>query len=207
MRDLLHLGRFGERLGGPHMLHRAVVADAHGDGARRLAPPGVVAPDYGEAVPQQTSLADLDGDGRPDDGGLFTRLAGQVHAAGPLALPGATRRPKAARAVRTRAPRMRFTTTVRRLGSGKVVVRVRAIAPKAARGVLAIQLYKPGAGTTPTLQQDFRALRFRAGVPRTFTARFAPRGAGRWQVKVGLFDEDFRKLLVWQPDAARFTLP
>lgn len=169
---------------------------------------GVIGMLFGPAIDGATCTCDVDGDGKPDDGGVFARLAAAYYAKGPIALPGGVRAVKAAAPARTKAPRMRIRATATRSGR-TVTVRVRATSAEAARVVLAVQLYRPGAGTTPTLQQDFRGARFRGGIPKRFVARLTlPAGAagGRWKVKVGVFDAAFQRLLVWRPDAAAFTV-
>lgn len=174
---------------------------------------GVIGLLFGKAFDDATCACDDDGDGRDDDGGLFKRLANGVIDAGADILPGrATARPPKAAKTRTTAPVVAVRTTLGRLGvrrDGTITIKVRLTARAAARLVVAVQLYAPGAGTTPTHQSAFRGQRLRAGVPRTYVVRFrVPGGAatGRWQVKVGLFDAAFQKLLVWRPSAGAFTV-
>lgn len=174
---------------------------------------GVIALLFGKAQPDATCACDDDGDGRDDDGGLFKRLANQVSAAGLELLPGGRAQPPSKAApTRSTAPVVAVKTTVltRRVTHGGTVrLSVRLTSRSAARLVVAVQLYAPGAGTTPTHQSAFRGQRLRAGVPRTFRVSYRlPAGArpGGWQVKVGLFDPNFRKLLVWRPAAGRFAV-
>lgn len=177
---------------------------------RRYLDAGVIALLFGKAYGDATCACDDDGDGRDDDDGLFARLAGRYDARGATRLPGATRRPPRA-SRRSSTPRMRIsarprTRTVRRGRTLRVDVRVTA--RDTARGLVAVQLYRPGA-RTPTRQVPFRSQRLRRGKTRRYTARFrvpsdAPRGT--WRVKVGVFDPDWEKLWAWQPDGGRVSV-
>lgn len=201
-----------------------------GPGARpRLAAyaaAGVIGLLFGAAQPQGTCACDAAGDGltdplalgpntaaslsADDDGGYFRRRAAAYYAAGPLTLPAATLRPRPA-ARRRHAPRLRISArtdrrTVRRGRPIGVTVRVVSAGP--ATALVAVQLYPPGA-RRPAYQRPFRAQRLRAQVPRRLRLRFSvPRGAvpGRWRVKVGVFDPDWRRLYRWSEDAAGFVV-
>ncbi|WP_354700771.1 hypothetical protein DSM112329_01058 [Paraconexibacter sp. AEG42_29] len=183
-----------------------------GDAVRRAyVNAGVIGMLFGKALPDATCACDEDGDGQDDDGGLFKTLANAATAAGLEVLPGGPAK-KPAKPVKTRtsAPVVAVKATVLapRVGrGGNARVNVRLTARSTAQVVVAIQLYRPGAGTKPTYQVAFRGQRLRGGIPRTFKLSYAvPGGAqtGRWKVKVGLFDLNFKKLLVWRPAAAAF---
>ncbi|MCW3017243.1 MAG: hypothetical protein JWO02_4335 [Solirubrobacterales bacterium] len=174
---------------------------------------GVIAMLFGKALPEATCACDDDGDGTDDDGGLFKRLADAVIAAGGGALPGgATTPPPQSPPPRTTAPSVlvKATAVTRRVARGSTArLVVRLTSREAAHVVVAVQLYQPGAGSTPTYQMAFRGQRLRAGVPRRYRVNYrvpASARTGGWKVKVGLFDPDFRKLLVWRPNAAAFTV-
>lgn len=173
---------------------------------------GVIGLLFGKAFDDATCACDDDGDGKDDDGGLFKTLANKLIDAGADVLPGRTAKPSKAVKIRTSAPVVAVKTTLGRLKvrrDGTITIKVRLTARSAARLVVAVQLYAPGAGTTPTHQSDFRGQKLRAGIPRTYSVRFkVPGGAatGRWNVKVGLFDAAFQKLLVWRPSAGAFTV-
>lgn len=187
---------------------------ADGDALRRAyAQAGVIAMLFGKALPEATCACDDDGDGEDDDGGLFKRLADAVLAAGTPALTGGgTARPPKGTPQRTTAPSVLVKATVvrRRVARGSTArVVVRLTSRQAARVVVAVQLYRPGGGNTPTYQLAFRGQHLRAGVPRRYRVSYrvpASARTGRWKVKVGLFDTDFQKLLVWRPNAAAFTV-
>jgi hypothetical protein len=172
---------------------------------------GVIAMLFGKALPDATCACDDDGDGRDDDGGLFKQLANQVLDAGGDVLPGGATTPQAATPTRTRAPSVlvkAFAARPRVAAGTTARVTVRLTSRQTAKLVVAVQLYRPGGGTKPTYQMAFRGQRLRAGVPRTYRVSYRiPAGLkGHWQVKVGLFDADFRKLLVWRPLAAAFRV-
>ncbi len=171
---------------------------------------GVIGMLFGKAFDDATCACDDDGDGKDDDGGLFKRLA---DAATPLRIVGGgTAKPSKTAPPRTTAPSVLVKATavrrtVRRGSTARFVVRLTS--REAAQLVVAVQLYAPGAGTTPTYQAAFRGTKLRAGVPRRFRVSYrVPAGAtaGRWQVKVGLFDPSFQRLLVWRPLAAAFKV-
>jgi hypothetical protein len=171
---------------------------------------GVIAMLFGKAFDDATCACDDDGDGKDDDGGLFKRLANAVTA---QRIQGSsTARPSRTAPARTTAPSVLVKATavrprVSRGSTARFVVRLTS--REAAQLVVAVQLYRPGAGTTPTYQAAFRGQRLRAGVPRRFRVSYrVPAGApvGRWKVKVGLFDPSFQRLLVWRPSAAGFTV-
>ena len=170
---------------------------------KRYADAGVIGFLFGHALPRMTTTR--------TDGGLFERLANAYYDAGALRLPGATKAPTAASGTRTKAPRMRITGRLsqRTYARGTTVkLTLRATSAAAARVLVAVQLYAPGAAE-PTHQVPFRAQRFRARVPKTYTVRYKlPAGArtGGWKVKVGVFDPDWRKLLVWRPSVGSFTV-
>ena len=73
--------------------------------------------------------------------------------------------------------------------------------------MVAIQFYAPGA--VPTGQVDFRGQSLRGKKRKLFTARYKIRpgaATGRWQVKVGVFDPDFKKLWHWSGSATSFSV-
>lgn len=170
---------------------------------------GVIALLFGKAQPTDTCACDDDGDGVDDDGGYFKRAANAYYAAGALPLPArATRPPKARR--RTGIPRLALTagtsSSVVRRGK-RLIVSLRITARGAARALVAVQLYPPGA-VRARYQLPFRNQRFGA-TPRRLRLRFnVPANAARgvWQVKVGIFDPDWKKLYLWTENAARFTV-
>lgn len=173
---------------------------------------GVVAMLFGKALDDATCACDDDGDGKDDDGGLFKRLANTA-LANPQRLPGGrTRKPSRTAPVRTTAPSVLVKATavrpkVRRGSTARFVVQLTS--RETAQVVVAVQLYAPGAGTTPTYQAAFRGQRLRKGVPRRLRVTYrVPAGgrAGRWTVKVGLFDPSFQNLLVWRPMAGAFVV-
>jgi hypothetical protein len=174
---------------------------------------GVIALLFGKAQGEATCACDADGDGKDDDGGLFKRLADAAIATGLQVLPGGrARRPAKPAPRRSTAPTVAVRTTILKrhvTRGGTVRMTVRLTSRRAVRVVVAVQLYRPHAGTTPTHQSAFRDQRLRAGVPRTYRVSYrVPAGAetGRWQVKVGLFDPDFKRLLVWRPAAGSFDV-
>lgn len=170
---------------------------------RRYADAGVIGLLFGAALPRMTTPL--------TDGGLFDRLANAYYAAGPLRLPGITKTPAAAARGRTTAPRMRIATTLsqRTYRRGTTVrAKVRVTSATRADVLVAVQLFAPGA-SRPTFQQPFRGQRFRGGLPRRYVVRYKlPHGArvGGWMVKVGVFDPDFKRLLVWRPAAGAFVV-
>lgn len=170
---------------------------------RRYADAGVIGLLFGAALPRMTTPA--------SDGGLLERLAAAYYAGGALTLPGATKRPSSAGRTRTKAPRMRISGRLsqRTYRRGQTVrLTLRATSASAARVLVAVQLYAPGA-TEPTYQVPFRAQRFRARVPKAYTVRYeVPAGAraGGWKVKVGVFDPDWKRLLVWRPSVGSFRV-
>ncbi|MTD46477.1 hypothetical protein GKE82_19835 [Conexibacter sp. W3-3-2] len=182
-----------------------------GERRRQYLDAGVLAILFGKAFPDATCACDDDGDGRPDDGGVFARLARGYVQRGATPLPGATGRPSAAAPVRTSRPRLRIRSaprvrTVRRGGTLKVDVRVTA--SSTALTTVVAQLYQPG-GRTPLRQHAFRAQRLRGGIARRYVATFRiPRTArtGTWRVKVGVFDPDWQTLWGWQPEGGRVTV-
>ncbi len=168
---------------------------------------GVLALLFGKAFADATCACDDDGDGKDDDGGLFKRLAGALP---PLRVAGGrTARPSRTAPVRTTAPSVvvkaaAVRRSVTRGATARLVLRLTS--REAAQLVVAVQLYAPGAGTSPTYQVAFRGQRLRAGVPRRYGVAYrvpAAARAGRWTVKVGLFDPSFRRLLVWRPGGRR----
>ncbi len=171
---------------------------------------GVIAMLFGKAFDDATCACDDDGDGKDDDGGLFKRLAGVLPPQ--RIVGGPTARPSKTAPVRTTAPSVvvRATAARRSVTRGATArFAVRVTSREAAQLVVAIQLYAPGAGTSPTYQVAFRGQRLRAGVPRRFRASYrvpATARGGRWTVKVGLFDPSFQRLLVWRPSAAVFAV-
>lgn len=174
---------------------------------------GVIGLLFGKALPNTTCACDNDGDGRDDDGGLFKRLANTLVDTGGLGrLPDVAAKPAATAPTRTTAPIVTVRASVgksRVPRGGTAAVSVRLTARSTAQVVVAVQLYRPGAGTTPTFQMAFRGQKLRAGVPKRYRATFKlPAGAkaGHWKVKVGLFDPSFQTLLVWRPDAAAFAV-
>jgi hypothetical protein len=174
---------------------------------------GVIAMLFGKALPDATCACDDDGDGKDDDGGLFKRLADAVRDAGAPALPSSgSTRPSTGAPQRTTAPSVIVKAAavrrrVRRGSTARFVVRVTS--REVANVVVAVQLYRPGAGRTPTYQMAFRGQRLRAGTPRSYRVGYrlpAAARTGRWKVKVGLFDPNFKRLLVWRPNAAAFIV-
>lgn len=170
---------------------------------RRYADSGVIGLLFGAALPRMTTPE--------SDGGVFRRLAAAYYAGGALKLPGATRAPGRAPRTRTKAPRMRirgrFSKRTYRRGQ-TVRLTLRATSASAAQVLVAVQLYAPGAAE-PTYQVPFRSQRFRARVAKTFTVRYRlPAGArtGGWKVKVGVFDPDWKRLLVWRPSVGSFRV-
>lgn len=173
---------------------------------------GVIAMLFGKAFADATCACDDDGDGKDDDGGLFKRLANAALAAPQPILGGGTAKPSKAAPVRTKAPSVLVkATAVRRKVSRGTTARfvVQLTSREAAQVVVAVQLYAPGSGTSPTYQAAFRGQRLRRGVPRRLRVNYRLPGgarAGRWAVKVGIFDPSFQKLLVWRPMAANFVV-
>jgi hypothetical protein len=173
---------------------------------------GVIAMLFGKAFDDATCACDDDGDGKDDDGGLFKRLANEALATPQPILGGGTTRPSKTARVRTTAPSVLVKATavrpkVTRGGTARFVVQLTS--REAAQVVVAVQLYAPGSGTTPTYQAAFRGQRLHKGVPRRLRVNYrVPAGAppGRWSVKVGLFDPSFQNLLVWRPLAANFVV-
>lgn len=165
---------------------------------------GVVGLLFGRALPTTTCACDVDGDGRDEDRGLFKRLAGRF--TGP-ALPGATGRPPRATPPRSSVPRLRVSGSVRKHSARRVRIRLRVTSAQTARGLVAVQVYAPGA-TKPTWQRPFRAQRFRAKVARTYVTDFTARDGrpGTWQVKAGVFDPQWRRLWKWAPSVGRFSV-
>lgn len=186
---------------------------------------GVIGLLFGKAQPDDTCACDDAGDGitnpapidgntlaslsADDDGGYFRRQANAFYAAGPPALPAAVTRP--AKAVRRRhAPALRLTAStsqpvVRR--GHRIFVSVRISSRGPARTLVAVQLFPPGA-RRPAYQLPFHDQRF-SGRPRVLKLRFnVPRGAprGRWLVKVGVFDPDWKRLYLWSEHAAQFVV-
>jgi hypothetical protein len=145
-----------------------------------------------------------------DDGGYFRRQAAALAAAGPRPLPSATTRPIKAKP-RKHPPvlRMRTTTDRRAVRRGRrIIVSVRIEALEPANTLVAVQLYRPGAGK-PTYQLPFHGQHFSKHQPRRLRLRFnVPRDApiGVWTVKVGVFDPDWHRLYLWSENAARFTV-
>jgi hypothetical protein len=190
------------------------VATLLGDGGgavrRRYIDAGVIALLFGKAFPEATCACDDDGDGRDDDGGHFAQLSRSYVARGATRLPGASRVPPAS-ARRTSKPSLRITSRPRSRAArrgGTIRVDVRVTARTTARGLLAVQLYRPGA-SKPTRQVPFRGQRFRKGIPRRYVARFSvPRDAprGTWRVKVGVFDPDWRRLWSWKEQGGRIVV-
>lgn len=170
---------------------------------KRYADAGVIGFLFGHALPRMTTSL--------TDGGLLDRLTRAYYGAGALRLPGATKVPSAAARTRTKAPRMRISGRLsqRTYRRGQTVrATVRATSASAAQVLVAVQLYAPGAAE-PTVQYPFRGERFRAGVPKTYTVRYrlpAGAAAGGWKVEVGVFDPDWRRLLVWRPAVGSFTV-
>ncbi|MCW2968227.1 MAG: hypothetical protein JWM71_1999 [Solirubrobacteraceae bacterium] len=153
------------------------------------------------------SLASLSSD---DDGGYFHQRVAAYYAAGPLALPAAATRPAKARK-RHHPPALRLSahtdrSAVRR--GHKIVVSVLITAREPADALVAVQLYPPGA-RRPSYQLPFRGQHFHANTPRRLRLRFnVPRGArlGKWTIKIGVFDPDWKRLYLWSEDAAQFTV-
>jgi hypothetical protein len=145
-----------------------------------------------------------------DDGGYFRRKSAAYYATGPLPLPSVTVRPSRAKR-RVKGPRLRVSarTSRRMVSRGKpidVIVRVTSAGP--ASTLVAVQLYAPGAAK-PAYQLPFRNQRLRALVPRNLRLRFTvPRSAsaGRWRIKVGVFDPDWKRLYRWTEDAGGFVV-
>jgi hypothetical protein len=145
-----------------------------------------------------------------DDGGLFRSLANGYYAAGTVALPAATvsggKPGKSSGPARFTISTTRAAKSVHRGTTFAAKVRVRA--SKTTRVVVAVQYYKPGARSL-TAQVSYRSQTLRGGKTKTFNPRYkVPSGArrGGWKVKVGVFDANFKKLLQWSENAARFTV-
>lgn len=188
---------------------------------------GVIAFLFGPALPNATCACDAMHDGitnpspigantamslsADDDGGLFRSLANTYYGAGAVALPEAkvSGGPKAqtgSKTARFSIRTSRGAATVRRGRSASITVRVTA--STSVKAVIAVQFYKPGA-TKPTAQVDYRGQSLKGNTRRIYTAQYKiPSGArtGRWQVKVGVFDPDFKQLLKWSGSATSFTV-
>ena len=188
---------------------------------------GVIAFLFGPALPNATCACDAMHDGvtnpsplgsatrtslsADDDSGLFRSLANAYYGAGTVALPEATvtggpKAPTTATKARFSIRTSRAHATVRRGRSTTVTVRVTAT--RSVKAVVAVQFYAPGA-TKPTAQVDYRGQSLRAGKRKLYAATYkvpARARAGRWQVKVGVFDPDFEKLLHWSGSATSFTV-
>ncbi|MCW2990867.1 MAG: hypothetical protein JWM73_1461 [Solirubrobacterales bacterium] len=187
---------------------------------------GVIGLLFGKAQATDTCACDAAGDGitnptaingnrllstsADDDGGYFRRQVAAFAAAGPRPLPAATSRPLKAKP-RKHPPvlRLRTTTDRKAVRRGKrIIVSVRIHALEPATTLVAVQLYRPGAGR-PTYQLPFRGEHFRKDKPRRLRLRFdVPRDAavGQWKVKVGVFDPDWKRLYLWSENAAQFTV-
>jgi hypothetical protein len=187
---------------------------------------GVIGLLFGAAQPTDTCACDAAADGitnplsidnnralslsADDDGGYFRRQAAAYYAAGPQALPAATTRPLKARH-RKHPPVLRMRTTTDRAAvrrGHRIVISVRINALEPATTLVAVQLYRPGS-KRPSYQLPFRGEHFRKGHPRRLRLRFnVPRNArrGRWTVKVGVFDPDWKRLYLWSEQAAQFDV-
>lgn len=187
---------------------------------------GVIGLLFGAAQPTDTCACDAAQDGvtnplaidnnrllslsSDDDGGYFRKQAAAYYARGPLALPAATTRPVGARP-RKRPPVIRLRTTTDRPAvrrGQRIVISVRVNALEPATTLVAVQLYRPGA-KRPSYQLPFRGEHFRKGRPRRLRLRFnvpADARRGRWSVKVGVFDPDWKQLYVWSENAAQFIV-
>lgn len=187
---------------------------------------GVIGLLFGKAQPTDTCACDAAGDGltnpltingnrllslsADDDGGYFRRQANAYYAAGTQPLPAAATRPAPA-SHRKHPPVLRLTahTDRRAVRRGKrIIVSVRILALEPATTLVAVQLYPPGA-RRPSYQLPFHGEHFRAHKARRLRLRFnvpsnAP--AGEWTVKVGVFDPDWKRLYLWNENAARFTV-
>lgn len=89
-----------------------------------------------------------------------------------------------------------------------VDVRLLVTARAASTALVAVQFYLPGS-RSPAFQVPLRDVHFRAGRARRLSAHLrvpARARMGQWQVKVGVFDPDWRRLYVWLEDAGRFTV-
>ncbi|MFL5845339.1 MAG: hypothetical protein ACJ762_11645 [Solirubrobacteraceae bacterium] len=187
---------------------------------------GVIGALFGSAQAQDTCACDAARDGitnplaingnrllstsADDDGGYFRRQANALAAAGPRSLPAAVARPVKAKP-RKHPPLLRLQTTTDRPSvrrGRRIIVSVRIHALEPANTLVAVQLYRPGAGK-PTYQLPFRGEHFAKNKPRRLRLRFdVPRNApvGEWRVKVGVFDPDWKRLYLWSENAARFSV-
>lgn len=187
---------------------------------------GVIGLLFGKAQADDTCACDAAGDGitnppgingnrvlsnsADDDGGYFRRQAAALAAAGPRPLPAATTRPAKAKP-RKHPPALRLRTTTDRPAvrrGRRLVVTVRVHALETATTLVAVQIYRPGAGR-PSYQLPFRGEHFRKNSPRRLRLYFdVPRDApqGRWKIKVGVFDTDWRRLYLWSENAAQFDV-
>ncbi len=197
------------------------------DHLKAYADAGVIAFLFGPALPNATCACDAMRDGvtnpspvgnatraslgADDDGGLFRSLANTYYTAGAVTLPEATvtggpKAPTTTKKARFSIRTSRATSTVRRGRTAQVTVRVTA--SRSVKAVLAVQFYAPGA-SKPTGQVDFRGQSLRGKQQRRYVARFKIRSGaatGRWQVKVGVFDPDFKTLWHWSGSATSFTV-
>ena len=182
---------------GPALPGATCACDAMGDGVTNPAPLG--------SGPNRLSLS------ADDDGGLFRSLANAYYGAGTVALPeakvtGGTKAPTKASNARFSIRTSRTHATVRRGRTTSVTVRVTST--RSVKAVVAVQFYAPGA-SRPTAQVDYRGQSLKAGKRKRYTAKYkvpARARAGRWQVKVGVFDPDFKKLWHWSGSATSFTV-
>ncbi len=164
---------------------------------------GVIAMLFGSAIPGTTT--------QETDGGLFYKLAGAYAATGGVPLPGQATRPKGTKRRSPSAVRVKIRGKVGRPSYPRgSTVGVRAYLTAAATSdvLVAIQLFAPGA-TKPTFQVPFRAQHLRAGRTKRYDVRYViPPSArrGGWKVKLGVFDPDWKTLLVWRETLASFSV-